>query len=524
MAWLQQHTGDVLAVVCSLKDDLIVTAGHDKAILVWDYKLRTIRQRLTDKTAAPSCPSAASVESHAHLVSSLCVLEAEGLLISGSWDCSVKVWNLADGRLRHTLQSHSRINTVVKASWGGRNVVVSGGADGSVCVWDFSRGVALRNIKETHAPHSVTALASLEGRAGDCLLASTDSNKNLKLWALGAGDREEGQKVGKRADVVVLDDPCSCLCVLAAQSLAPRIACGLVSGRVLLFCAIAEPRLELQLLLSLDAHAQKVTSLCASQGSPPSSSSAASYFFSTSKDGLVKSWSLEQLERDQGAGGAGMSVNLRGVGRPGLEVFGCCSLPSEQRSAATTDEWDLSHEDLAVVTSDGCLAILAISTVAGRQQCISGEEAQGELSVPEETQQEKGIKITVKKTTRLPDIDKKGKRPPALARPSNNAWRLEDATAADLGEGGEVLLTPLLAPLSPESVSRTAVSSKARRTARPIIRAQTSSSSPLILASPESTVIEEIAHAAILLQAELTRTKGTRSSVLGSLMRNAARP
>lgn len=70
---------------------------------------------------------------HFDAISSLSLDEEEGLLYSGSWDKTVKVWRVLDSKCLESINAHDdAVNSVVTAF---RGYVFTGSADGTVKVW-----------------------------------------------------------------------------------------------------------------------------------------------------------------------------------------------------------------------------------------------------------------------------------------------------------------------------------------------------------------------------------------------------
>ncbi|CAL0304210.1 unnamed protein product [Lupinus luteus] len=70
---------------------------------------------------------------HIDAISSLSLDEEEGLLYSGSWDKTLKVWRVSDSKCVESIQAHDdSVNAVVSALGG---YVFTGSADGTVKMW-----------------------------------------------------------------------------------------------------------------------------------------------------------------------------------------------------------------------------------------------------------------------------------------------------------------------------------------------------------------------------------------------------
>lgn len=127
---------------------VIVTGSRDSTLLVW---------RLPDPNLnAHISPTDGSWLLHTLVGHSQSVraLAAEGsTLVSGSYDCSVRVWNLCTGALVHRLQGHTqKVYSVVLDTE--RNQCMSGSMDASVRIWSLEDGSCLHILDGKTLFHS----------------------------------------------------------------------------------------------------------------------------------------------------------------------------------------------------------------------------------------------------------------------------------------------------------------------------------------------------------------------------------
>ena len=109
-------------------------------------------------------------------ISSLAI--KDGLLVSGSWDHTAKVWGLGGTGFRFILTGHtSHVYSVVISG----NHIISGSHDGTIKIWDLKRGDCLRTL-EGHTD-SVTILKVRENR-----LVSGSWDNTVKVWDLESGE------------------------------------------------------------------------------------------------------------------------------------------------------------------------------------------------------------------------------------------------------------------------------------------------------------------------------------------------
>ncbi|CAM0949180.1 unnamed protein product [Alopecurus aequalis] len=135
---------------------------------------------------------------HFDAVSCLSVDVEAGLLYSGSWDRTFKVWRVSDSRCLESVRAHDdAVNTVAAAGFDA--LAFTGSADGTVKVWrrEAGKGGATRHVMERvlrKADSAVTAIA-VAAEARVVYVASSDGAVTHWQWRRGAG-RENAPRNG----------------------------------------------------------------------------------------------------------------------------------------------------------------------------------------------------------------------------------------------------------------------------------------------------------------------------------------
>ncbi|KAI5921358.1 WD40-repeat-containing domain protein [Camillea tinctor] len=143
------HDKDINAIDVNSSSQLFASASQDKLVKIWSIEegevqgiLRGHRRGVWSVCFAP--PSAPVLQGEQGAVA------GKGVLITGSGDKTVKLWNLTDYTCLRTFEGHS--NSVLKVVW--LNIppneerskkpilIASAGGDGLVKVWDVNSGEA----------------------------------------------------------------------------------------------------------------------------------------------------------------------------------------------------------------------------------------------------------------------------------------------------------------------------------------------------------------------------------------------
>ncbi|CAK4034047.1 Cell division control 4 [Lecanosticta acicola] len=157
------------------EEPLIITGSRDSTLRVWKLPENGGRQIFQAGPPAQDRDNPYFVRTLSGHHNSVRAIAAHGdTLISGSYDCTVRVWKISTGDLVHRLQGHTqKVYSVVLDHDRGR--CISGSMDNLVKVWDLSSGACLFNL-EGH-----TSLVGLLDLSHDRLVSAA-ADSTLRIW------------------------------------------------------------------------------------------------------------------------------------------------------------------------------------------------------------------------------------------------------------------------------------------------------------------------------------------------------
>ena len=160
-ALLTGHTDEVSSVVFSPDGRTLASGSWDNTIRLWDVATGTVQQTLSDE------------------VSSVVFSPDGRTLASGSWDNTIRLWDVATGTVQQTLTGHTDGVSSVVFSPDGRTLA-SGSWDNTIRLWDVATGTLKQTLTHPHIVFSV--VFSPDGRT----LASGSWLK-IRLWDVATG-------------------------------------------------------------------------------------------------------------------------------------------------------------------------------------------------------------------------------------------------------------------------------------------------------------------------------------------------
>lgn len=157
------------------KEPLIITGSRDSTLRVWKLPQPGDRQIFQAGPPANDRDNPYFLRTLSGHHNSVRAIAAHGdTLISGSYDCTVRVWKISTGDLVHRLQGHSqKVYSVVLDHARGR--CISGSMDNLVKVWDLASGACLFTL-EGH-----TSLVGLLDLSHDRLVSAA-ADSTLRIW------------------------------------------------------------------------------------------------------------------------------------------------------------------------------------------------------------------------------------------------------------------------------------------------------------------------------------------------------
>lgn len=168
------HSASVLSIAFSPKGQFIASGSWDKTIKLW--------QLVTNQNGEIESSLLNTLNGHSDWVRSVAISPNSQIVVSGSEDKTIKLWQISNGKLLQNIRGHSDYIRCVAFSPDG-TTITSGSDDKTVKGWDVNSGQCIGNLRG-HS-NAVTCLSfSFDGKT----LASGSWDNTIKLWHLETGN------------------------------------------------------------------------------------------------------------------------------------------------------------------------------------------------------------------------------------------------------------------------------------------------------------------------------------------------
>ncbi|WP_138499488.1 serine/threonine-protein kinase [Nostoc sp. PA-18-2419] len=196
---LKGHSSMVHAIAISPDGQFLASGSNDKTIKLWQLGTGKLMRQLGRWFSGHS----SMVHSVAFSpISSNSFSQAEsnrtggitdnnwGILASGSWDNTIKLWDVNTGKEIRTLTGHTNwVNSVAFSPDG--KLLVSGSADCTIKLWQVHTGIEIQTFTGHFDPVSSVAYSSRTATTTNSqerqLVASGSNDCTIKLWQVYTG-------------------------------------------------------------------------------------------------------------------------------------------------------------------------------------------------------------------------------------------------------------------------------------------------------------------------------------------------
>lgn len=227
------------------KERIVVSGSRDKTLRVWELPHEGEASSSSSSSSVRHLRETQAVKGHTDWITCLDANSSEDIVVTGSRDCSLKVWDTMKWRCNHTMRTSDYVNCVafdrVKNGF-----FVSGGENWKLLLWDCA---TLRQSVELSGHTYAVKCCAVDPVSASWIVSSGDDSK-LCVWST------ESKECMVEVESAGGDNNESVLCC-SVSSDGRLVACGLANKRI----AIWDTRMW-KVLQNLDGHNSGVEDLC----------------------------------------------------------------------------------------------------------------------------------------------------------------------------------------------------------------------------------------------------------------------
>jgi len=180
---LTRHSDSIYALCLSQDGQIIASGGRDKTLKVWNLHPISKSNSISPTSRIIGEGLMYTFTGHSESINCIAMTPNGKMLVSGSEDNTLKLWNLQKRKYIATLEGHEAGVKSVAFSPDGK-ILVSGSADNTIKLWQLPKVKAPTHTLTGHSDWVKCLAISPDGQ----ILASGSQDKTIKLWNLATGE------------------------------------------------------------------------------------------------------------------------------------------------------------------------------------------------------------------------------------------------------------------------------------------------------------------------------------------------
>ena len=180
---LTKHTDSIYALCLSNDGQILASSGRDEMLHVWNLQAVSNYNSISPTGRSIGDGLTYSFTGHSDSINCIAISPNGKILLSGSEDSTIHLWNLETGKFLACLEEHEAGVKAIALTPDGK-MLVSASADHTIKLWQLPK---IKTPTHTLTGHSdwVKCLAITPDSK---ILASGSQDKTIKLWDLATGE------------------------------------------------------------------------------------------------------------------------------------------------------------------------------------------------------------------------------------------------------------------------------------------------------------------------------------------------
>src|SRR5919199_1558841 len=178
---LTKHTDSIYALGLSNDGQILASGGRDKTLHVWNLQAVSNYNSISPTGRSIGDGLTYSFTGHSDSINCIAISPNGKILLSGSEDSTIHLWNLETGKFLACLEEHEAGVKAIALTPDGK-MLVSGSQDKTIKLWDLDTG-ELKSTLVGHWGEVNRIVVSPDGQT----LISCSRDETIQLWHLSTG-------------------------------------------------------------------------------------------------------------------------------------------------------------------------------------------------------------------------------------------------------------------------------------------------------------------------------------------------